>query len=367
MGRLWRWIRTVLSRSERFQMWYLERDLVALRRDYHRELAEARRPSGPADRSEIESRYASETALVQEELEGIRTDRILRRARALRVPPPSARPHGHDFESADENWSLGSIMGQWTLTAEGETRLRRAIRAEEKARRETAAFWLGMVTGLIALVTGLVAAATGLIAIQQKELSRLDHLPRISSFVVRSLDEDSLIVSNSGSPVRRMTVDRLVFFDVQPYSRPAEPKLVRYVIDDYYPDQLGPDYEGNQRLAFGRAQPRQNLKVVRGVTSALVDSLTRHGLGWAGIEVRRAIRVVYWDWLGTRIEEYFWGHAAAGEVPSQMERISRKRWRMLKASADSVRRTGRKLQCAATTLDSDTRRVVRECISAALK
>jgi hypothetical protein len=364
MRRFGRWIRSLLSRSERLQMWYLERDLARLRRDYHREMAEARDSQSTADPQEIEARYTSESDLAREELESVRTERIIRRARALRVPLPSLRPHA---QAGDENWDLGSVMGQWTLTDEGQARLRRAIREEEKARRETAAFWIGILTGLIAVVTGLVGAATGLIAIQQKELSRLDHLPRISCAVVQSGGQDSLIVANSGSPVRKISVDRIVFFEAQPYSQPSEPQLVRYVIDDYYADQLGGDYEGNQQLAFGLDSSPGNMAFVRGLTLALADSLGRRGLGWAGIEVHRAVKVVYWDWLGTKMEECFWGNAEAGERPSIMGRISDKKWKELSATADAARRSGRRLRCATNAHGEDAQRMIRECVNAALR
>ena len=148
-------VRKLLSRSERIRLWYLERDLSALSRDYHREIEEARKGNG--DRQEIESRYAFEHNYTAEEMESIRTERLLRRARALRVPLPSRRPSGFNYEDEDENWSLGSAIGEWTLTQEGEARLRQSIREEEKASRENAAFWFGIVTGVLGTLTGLVA------------------------------------------------------------------------------------------------------------------------------------------------------------------------------------------------------------------
>jgi hypothetical protein len=144
-------------------MWYLERDLAALNRDYHREMAEARGKG--IDPGEIHSRYSNEEQLIDEDIEGTRTERLLRRARALRVPLPSPRPHGLDAERGDENWYFGSIMGGWNLTAEGERRLRQTIREEEKAGRENAAFWFGIVTTLIGVAAGLVGALTGLIVV----------------------------------------------------------------------------------------------------------------------------------------------------------------------------------------------------------
>jgi hypothetical protein len=364
------WIRRVLSRSERLQMWYLERDQASLHHAYRREMAEARKPGGQGDPDEIQARYASEDSLSREELEGIRTERLVRRARQLRVPLPSSRPSGHNDNDADENWDHGYMMGQWTLTNEGEGRLRRSIRDEEKARRETAASWLGIVSVPIAVLTALIGATTGLIAIQQKELSRLDHLPRIGcsiSIPLDGADQESLIVANTGSPVRTMSVDRLAFFDAQPNRPGHDAKLMRYLLDDYYRDQLGGDYEGNQRMAFGLQGPRGNIPFVNALTASVVDSLSSHQLAWAGIEVYRVVRVAYRDWLGTRMVAFFEGTSRAIEPGGSMERISDRRWRQLASAADSLRKTGHSLRCVTMNRDSVIRSVALECIDAALR
>ena len=352
-------LRSVLSRSARIEMWYLEGDLAALRRDYVRERAEEAR-LGREHLQELESRFSHETQFAYEELDYATTERILRRARALRVPYPSARPRGHNPEDGDSNWAHGTIMGQWTLTEAGEAQLRRAIREEEKARRESAAVWFSGIATVIAVLTGLLGARSGLIALEQKELSRLDHLPRIEC----SVDQDSLIVANVGAPVRRLTVQRAVVFDARPYARPESARLVRYVIDDFYAEQLGEDYEGNQRVAFGLSTGVPNTAFIRGITAALVDSLGRRGLRWAGIEVGRLVHVVYWDWLGKREEEYFWSTSPAYDTPATMERISRKRWQTISASADSVLRAGRVLRCRASSQNAVIQRLVRDCVEA---
>ena len=88
-------IRRILSRSDRILMWYAERDIAALQRDFRREMAAAR-TSREGDPQEIASRYSSEDELAQEELEAIRTQRLVQRAHALRVALPSPRPRTPD-------------------------------------------------------------------------------------------------------------------------------------------------------------------------------------------------------------------------------------------------------------------------------
>jgi hypothetical protein len=153
----------MLSRSDRVHVWLLERDRTALSRDFHREMIEARKPGG--DPPEVLARYSFEETYATEQLEGIQTERLLARARALRIPLPSSRPHGLDPEKGDENWWLGSTFGEWLLTPEGEQRLRQSIRDEEKGRRESAAFWFGVWTTLLGVLAGLVGAFTGLVVV----------------------------------------------------------------------------------------------------------------------------------------------------------------------------------------------------------
>jgi len=78
--------------------------------------------------------YSFNVTYTNEEIEGIRTTRLVRKARALDVPLPSGRPYGLNYEDADENWWLGSATGTWLLTDGGFVKIRDAIRAEERAR-----------------------------------------------------------------------------------------------------------------------------------------------------------------------------------------------------------------------------------------
>lgn len=369
LGRFSRWLRTLLSRSERLRMWYVERDLADLHRNHAREIADARRRNDTDAQEEIESRYSSEGDLVFEELEDIRTERLLRRARQLRVALPSQRPRAprnfHELSEAegDENWWLGHVLYQWNLTAEGESRLRMAIRVEEKAQRETAAFWFSTITTPLAVLTGLVGAIAVLISTQQKELSRLDHMPKIECTVAG----ERLTVANTGSRVKKMTVDRQVFFDVRPCVQPCSTTapLVRYVVDDYYRDLVEGDFEGSQRLEYALAGPPGNSALLGKVSGLLQNRLPPRGFDWRGIETGVAVRIVYWDWVDTRMEEHYWGTSPTGVTPTPLVRVSRQKWKRLVAVADSLRRQGRSLAASTKTPDADAQRVLRECIAAA--
>jgi hypothetical protein len=219
---------------------------------------------------------------------------------------------------------------------------------------------------LIAGVALFLSWRADCVSTEQKELSRLDHLPRIVCSVGLGPDGDNLVIENTGSRVRKMTVDRLVFFDVKPCMQPctSPARLVRYVVDDYYRDLREGDYEGSQRLTFGLSEIPGNAAFIGKISGLLQASLRPRGLDWQGIEVGRAIRVVCWDWVGTRMEECYWGEGAAGEADG-FERISRRRWNQLVAVADSVRRSDRRLMSSTKTPDATAQRVVEECSTAA--
>ncbi len=145
------------------------------------------------------------------------------------------------------------------------------------------------------------------VSTEQKELSRLDHLPNVEVSLVPGPDADNLLVENKGFRLQRMKVEARVFFDVKPCIEPCSKAapLLRYVVDDYYRDVRVGDYEDSQRRVYGLALPPGTPDFLESISRALQDSLPAHGRRWQGIEVRRAIRVVYWDWVGVKMEEYY--------------------------------------------------------------
>ena len=205
----------------------------------------------------------------------------------------------------------------------------------------------------------------GLAGSEAKEMWSLDHQARIACLVSAAPHQDSLIVINLGYPVRRMRVERVVFLDVRPYSKPTDAKFVRYLMDDYYKDQLDGDYEGSQRVVYG-SRPG-NLAFAAALSKGLQDSLLARGFNWAGIEITRAIRVVYWDLVGKRMDVHFVNTDYAGEASAPMKSIGRREWESLSGAADSVRKSGRILLCGTRAPESDRRKVIRECTEAAAK
>lgn len=74
------------------------------------------------------------------------TARLMAAASRMMVPTPG-----------EDAWEECQVTGYRLLTREGIQELRRAVRAEEAARRDAALSWLGAGTGLVGALTGLVA------------------------------------------------------------------------------------------------------------------------------------------------------------------------------------------------------------------
>ena len=220
--------------------------------------------------------------------------------------------------------------------------------------------WPTLVLSTIAI---LLSWRANCVSTEQKELSRLDHLPNVELSLRSGPDADNLVVANKGYRLRKMEVDSRVFFDVLPCIQPCErpAPLLRYIVDDYYRDVREGDYEGSQGRVYGLAQPSGTSDFLGSVSRALQDSLTLHGRRWQGIEVRRAIKVVYWDWVGVKEEKWF------SDERSQpaFDPISRNDWKRYVVVADSLRRAHRRLLLGTVTPDADRQRVVDECVSAA--
>jgi hypothetical protein len=93
-----------------------------------------------------------------EQLEGIATDRLLRKARLLEIPIPP-RELGAD-EAEGPHWILGN-SGIYYLKLEARWELRRKIRAELDERERRFVTWITLLIGLIGALTGLVSVLSG--------------------------------------------------------------------------------------------------------------------------------------------------------------------------------------------------------------
>jgi hypothetical protein len=144
-----------MSRIQRLR-WYLARASRAYRRD----MAKARKEgASQGKRDEIQHGYWAEIDELHEELEALRTKRLLRRAHRFDVPYP--QPPWHSEKRRDEYWVQGNMTGEWYLTTAGFNKVRGDIRAEIKSQHEARTHWIAW----IAALTGLLGALTGLVAV----------------------------------------------------------------------------------------------------------------------------------------------------------------------------------------------------------
>ncbi len=97
---------------------------------------------------------------VEEQLEGLQTQRLLGRARRYYIVAPKI-PWEKDPGDGDDNWSRGWASGTWSLTPSAAAAIQRQIEEAKGRRREAWATWVkllgGLITGLVALVSALVS------------------------------------------------------------------------------------------------------------------------------------------------------------------------------------------------------------------
>jgi hypothetical protein len=101
-------------------------------------------------RNDLLSTADFEASQYEDEAAEIRSNRLVRRARRLSLPVP--RKH-----EDSEHWWQSQTYGTWALTDVGFADLRRAVRLEERERRDV---WLtcgGMLVSILSLVVAIIA------------------------------------------------------------------------------------------------------------------------------------------------------------------------------------------------------------------
>ena len=104
------------------------------------------------DRDEYDSlvsEYLFESDNFDDAIRRQETKFLVRRARRLLVPIPSTED-GHSWEKSEQS-------GRLQLTLEAMTKLRGAIREEQRQRLEPVKLWATLLTGLIGSMIGLVS------------------------------------------------------------------------------------------------------------------------------------------------------------------------------------------------------------------
>ena len=144
-----------LSRRLLPRAWDLRAALQRCDRHYRPHVAQAKGD----EREELISEYMEARACLLEELEGIRTQQLLRRAWRYYIVAAKI-PYGSE-DHEDENWIRGWASNTWYLNPEGVALLQRQIEEAKKRNLERLEVWAkilgGLGTVLLALVSALVA------------------------------------------------------------------------------------------------------------------------------------------------------------------------------------------------------------------
>ena len=144
-----------LSRRALPRTWTLRASLRGLDRYFLPRIAQAKGD----EREALDHDYLYERASVEEEIEGVQTQRLIRKAMKYYIVIPETPWGREDFE--DENWLRGPASGTWHLKPVAVAFLRRQIEDAQSRRREVWATWAkilgGLIAGLVALVSALVS------------------------------------------------------------------------------------------------------------------------------------------------------------------------------------------------------------------
>jgi len=109
---------------------------------------------------QISGEASMDDQIAEYEIESLVTWELVRRAELLFIPVPAS--------TDNEYWKDAYAPNQRHLTALGVSKVRDAIREEERKRREARLSFLDIAAKLVVMLTGLVGATIGLVSILKK-------------------------------------------------------------------------------------------------------------------------------------------------------------------------------------------------------
>lgn len=135
------------------ELWWAERrqerELKKVRGVYYSLLAQARQEENLAQCDSLMTEIAVQSDFIRDEVESLRTRRLLRRARNLGLPVPPC--------SDEDFWECNSQTGSYYLTDNGRSEFCRSIQRANRERYDEWARWALLAIGLLGMVTGFLS------------------------------------------------------------------------------------------------------------------------------------------------------------------------------------------------------------------
>lgn len=135
------------------ELWWAERredqELKKVRGVYFSLLASARHEGNVANADSLMTEIAVQRDFIRDEVESLRTGRLLRRAKNLGLPVP---PY-----SDQRFWESNRQTGNYYLTDNGQSEFCRSIRKAERERYDEWARWALLAIGLLGMLTGFLS------------------------------------------------------------------------------------------------------------------------------------------------------------------------------------------------------------------
>lgn len=150
------WLRQ-LSRALLPRHWWLRAELRRIDRRYKLLVAQAK----GEEYHHLRQDYAQELGSVEEKLEGLQTQQLLRQAWRYSIAA-SEKPWDHEGRE-DDNWRYGWLRGTWYLKRAAMDALRRRIEEAQQRRHVVWQSWVTMLGPMFAALAALVTAFVSLI------------------------------------------------------------------------------------------------------------------------------------------------------------------------------------------------------------
>lgn len=117
---------------------------------FYKEVEEVKKKNDPVALDEVYQTESFDLRSVDENISSLVTKYLASKANQKFLPVPP-------MNDKDGFWEQGHVTREWYLTNKGITEVRKLIREDSKESRESVAFWVGILFGLLGLIIGLIS------------------------------------------------------------------------------------------------------------------------------------------------------------------------------------------------------------------